>query len=193
MHSSTGHAETKTHSFFLHDILLLAASASVAVLFVRTDTLAGVLDSMQYVQVLGSFIAGIFFTSVFTTAPAIVTLGKLSLMSPILSVAFFGALGAVVGDLIIFWFIRDRFSEHLMELLNHQQIGKRMHALLKLKLFRWVSFFVGGLIIASPLPDEIGISLIGFSKMKTSWFLLLSFFFNFWGILFIGLFARALL
>lgn len=192
MHSSTGHAETKTLSFFLHDILLLAASVSGAVLLVRTDTLAGILDAMQYMQLFGSFLAGIFFTSVFTTAPAIVTLGKLSLISPVLSVAFFGALGAVVGDLIIFRFIRDRFSEHVIELLGHQHIGKRLHALLKLKLFRWVSFFVGGLIIASPLPDEIGIGLMGFSKMKASWFILFSFFFNFWGILLIGLFARAL-
>lgn len=186
------YAQTKLQSFFLHDILILAASITVAVLLVRTDTLVGIFDSVQYMQVLGSFIAGLFFTSVFTTAPAIVALGKLSLMSPPLSVALFGALGAVVGDLILFWFIRDRFSDHVMELLRHQHLGKRMHALLKLKLFRWVSFFVGGLIIASPLPDEIGIGLMGFSKLKMSWFLLLSFFSNFWGILFIGLFARAL-
>ena len=64
--------------------------------------------------------------------------------------------------------------------------------LLKLKLFRRVSFFVGGLIIASPLPDELGISLFGFSKIKMSWFIPLSFIFNFIGIVLIGVVAQAL-
>jgi hypothetical protein len=59
-------------------------------------------------------------------------------------------------------------------------------------MFRLVSLFVGGLIIASPLPDELGISVWGFSKLKTAWFIPLSFFCNFVGILLIGAVARAI-
>ena len=61
----------------------------------------------------------------------------------------------------------------------------------KLKFFRWLTFLVGGLIIASPLPDELGISILGFSKMKVSWFIAISLVFNFIGILLIGVVARA--
>ncbi len=79
-----------------------------------------------------------------------------------------------------------------MEIIKHQGAGKRIKLLLKLKFFRWLTFLAGGLIIASPLPDELGISLLGFSKMKTSWFIPLSFAFNFIGILLIGWVAKAL-
>ena len=51
---------------------------------------------------------------------------------------------------------------------------------------------MGGLIIASPFPDELGIGLLGFSKMRTRWFVLLSFTFNFIGIFLIGLVAKTL-
>ena len=50
----------------------------------------------------------------------------------------------------------------------------------------------GGLILASPLPDELGVAVLGFSKMRLKYFALLSFVFNFLGIAVIGLVARAL-
>lgn len=176
----------------IHDILLIAVSIGVAVLLARSGVLGEVLRLTGEVELLGSFIAGFFFTSIFTTAPAIAALGELGRLYDLVPVAFAGALGAVIGDLLIFRFIRDEFAAHLLELVSHRRIGHRVRVFFHRKLFRWASFFVGGLIIASPLPDELGISVLGFTKMKTSWFLLLSFAFNFIGIVLIGLVARAL-
>lgn len=181
----------RTNGFFLHDVLVIIISVIAAVALVQTDILTNVLTSTKGFQFLGSFIAGLFFTSIFTTAPAIATLGEIARFNSILPVALAGAMGAVVGDLLIFRFIRDKFSEHLLELLGHRHMGKRIRVLFKLRLFRWVSLFVGGLIIASPFPDELGISLLGFSKVKTCWFVPLSFLFNFIGIVLIGLIAQA--
>lgn len=178
--------------FLLQDVLIIAASIGVAVLLIRTDVLVTILTSAKELEFLGSFVAGLFFTSVFTTAPAVVTLGEIARANSIVPVVLFGALGAVIGDLLIFRFVRDRFSEHLLELAGHKSIGRRTRALLKMRFFRWLSLFVGGLIIASPFPDELGIGLFGLSKMKTSWFIPLSFVFNGIGILVIGLIARAL-
>lgn len=186
------HSPARTNGFLLHDIMVIIGSCAVAYFLVQTGGLTHVLSLTQEWQFLGSFVAGLFFTSVFTTAPAIVTLGEIARDNSIPLVALSGAVGAVIGDLIIFRFIRDKFSEHILELLKHRHAGKRVRALLKLRLFRMLSFFVGGLIIASPLPDELGISLFGFSKMKMSWFIPLSFFFNFVGIVLIGLVARAI-
>ncbi|MEK7144964.1 MAG: hypothetical protein AAB794_03890 [Patescibacteria group bacterium] len=185
-------APNRINGFLLHDVLLIIISVSVAALLVQTGIVTDLLTSTQGMEFLGSFIAGLFFTSVFTTAPAIVTLGEIAEANALIPVALWGALGAVIGDLIIFRFIRDRFAIHVLELLQHRHMGKRVHMLLKLKLFRRVSFFVGGLIIASPLPDELGISLFGFSKIKMSWFIPLSFIFNFIGIVLIGVVAQAL-
>jgi uncharacterized membrane protein YdjX (TVP38/TMEM64 family) len=41
---------------------------------------------------------------------------------------------------------------------------------------------LGAIIIASPLPDEMGVGLMGISKLKTSQFILLSFVLNAIGI-----------
>lgn len=80
----------------------------------------------------------------------------------------------------------------VMELVRHKVAGRKVRALLHLRFFRWFTFFAGGLIITSPLPDELGISLLGFSKMKTLWFIPLSFSFNSIGILMIGAIAKTL-
>lgn len=182
----------KTNGFLLRDIVIILISIGVAVVLVKTQVLANLLASTVELEIIGSFVAGIFFTSVLTTAPAIVTLGELIRLNSILPVALFGALGAVIGDLVIFWFVRDRFAEHMKEIVSHRHISKRLSVLFKRKLFRRLSFFVGGLLIASPLPDELGIGVLGFSKIKTMWFMPLSFVFHFLGIVFIGLVARAL-
>ena len=41
---------------------------------------------------------------------------------------------------------------------------------------------IGAIIIASPLPDELGVSLMGMSQMKASRFILLSYILNSIGI-----------
>lgn len=176
----------KNKNFLLQDIALILFSIVVAVVLVRTGLLIKILTATQELKLLGSFIAGMFFTSVFTTAPAMVALGEIAQISSIFHTAIFGAMGAVIGDLVIFQFVRDRFSTHLVELVKHQKIGKRIKALFRLRFFRWLTFLVGGLIIASPLPDELGIGFLGFSKMKILWFVPLSLVFNFIGILMIG-------
>lgn len=190
--NSPTHSPTHKNSFFFHDVLIIALSIGAAVLMLQTNVLVTLLTSTKEMEFLGSFIAGLFFTSVFTTAPAMVALGEIAHANSILPVIIFGALGATIGDVIIFRFIRDHFSEHLFELAQHRSTFRRMRALLKMRIFRWVSFFVGGLIIASPFPDELGIGLLGFSKMRTFWFIPLSFVFNAIGILMIGLIAQTL-
>ncbi len=175
----------------LQDIALIVLSVLIAVLLVRTDVLANLFISAEAMGIWGAFVAGIFFTSIFTTAPAIVALGEVSLLQGIFNTAFFGAMGAVVGDLIILKFVRDRFSEHVSEIVMHQSIWRRFHLLFKRRFFRWITFFVGGFILASPLPDELGIAVLSFSKVRMKYFVLLSFVFNFLGIAVIGLVARS--
>lgn len=175
----------------LQDLAIIVLSVVVALVLVESDILIDILASSQKLEWFGSFVAGMFFTSLLTTAPATVTLGEIAQNNSLWLTALFGALGAMIGDLIIFRFIRDRVGEHLQELLRHQTGGRRFRALFKYKIMRWLTFLAGGLIIASPLPDEIGIGLLGFSKTKTLFFLPLSFACNFVGIAVIGLVARA--
>ena len=174
------------------DFIYIFISILIAIFLVKTGFLMRILISVSGIEIIGSFIAGIFFTSAFTTAPAMAVLGEISQANSLFHTAFFGASGAVIGDIIIFQFIKDQLSDHLSELLKHNGIWKRTKLLLKMKYFRWSTFLLGGFILASPLPDELGISILGFSKMKISLFIIISFFFNFIGIFIIGFIARTL-
>ncbi len=182
----------KARGFLVEDFAIIILSIFAAIVLVQTQVLANILATAQEYKLFGSFFAGMFFTSIFTTAPSIVALGEISQMQPILHVAFLGALGALIGDLIIFRFIKDRLSEHLMERIKHQIAGTKLKLRHHLTFFRYLTFFVGGLIIASPLPDEIGIGLLGLSKMNMRWFIPIAFVGNFIGILLIGLVATSL-
>lgn len=178
---------------FLKDFGVLFVSVAVAVFLASTDTVARFLVSTREMQLIGSFLAGLCFTSVFTTAPAIVALGEIVALggNPWMTAAV-GALGAVLGDLLLFAIVRDSLSQHLAEHLKSTRGWSRFSLLMRSKSLRWLSFFMGGLIIASPFPDELGVSLLGIAKMRTSWFVLLSYSFNFIGILAIGGIARLL-
>ncbi len=178
--------------FLAQDLSIIFFSILLTLVLIKTEALSTILGGAVSLKLLGSFIAGIFFTSVFTTIPAIVTLGEISTHNSLYLTALFGAIGAVLGDLVIFRFIRDRLSEHLTILMEHTTYWRRVTALFKLRYFRWLTFLLGGLIISSPFPDEIAISLLGFSKMKTWTFIPLSFIFNFIGILLIGLVSRSI-
>jgi len=174
----------------LVDAVLLAASVVLAVAIVQTDAVGELLLWVGEGFVLASFIAGLFFTSVFTAAPAIVVLGELSVEGNILIVALIGALGSVIGDLLLFTFVRRRVSADATFLLN----GPRLHRVARVfrrRHFRRVLPILGALIIASPLPDELGLTLLGISSIKMRSFLLLSYVMNAAGILIIGLIARA--
>ena len=171
--------------------MLVIFSVFIAIILAKTGALQDLITSTQEVRFIGSFIAGIFFTSIFTTVPAIVTLGELAKINTVVPTALFGALGAVLGDLIIFKFIRDRLSEHLVELLKHDSSWKRIKTLFRLRYFKWLTFFLGGIILASPFPDELAISLFGVSKIKVPLFIAVSFIFNFIGIFIIGTLARS--
>ena len=57
---------------------------------------------------------------------------------------------------------------------------------------RWFLMGVGALIIALPLPDEIGLVMMGLSRMKARHLIPISFVLNSLGIALVGLVARAL-
>lgn len=182
----------KERNFLLQDVAIIFLSILIAFILAETGIIMRILTSTKGFELIGSFIAGMFFTSIFTTAPAIAALGEIARTNSIGLVVLFGGAGAVIGDLIIFRFFRNKLSDHLVELVKHQGMGKRVKALFRLRLFRWFTVLLGGLVIASPLPDELGLMMLGFSKIKNPIFIPVSFLFNSLGILIISLIATAI-
>jgi len=172
------------------DVTVICLSTIVAVILVVSGVLPHLLVAARGMRFLDSFIAGMFFISAFTIVPAVVVLGELTTADSLLLVAFFGGLGALCGDLIIFRFVKDRLSEDIGYLLGKTK-SERLISLFQLRFFRWLVPFIGALIVASPFPDEIGLAMMGLSKMKIYIFIPISFLLNAAGILVVGLAARA--
>lgn len=175
----------------IKDFLVIAASICLAWVIVHFGAVDALLVYIGDGVLFVAFVAGIFFTSILTTAPAIAVLGSLASHTHPVLIAVLGGAGAVLGDYFIFIFMRDRLVDDISYLLRHTDTP-RLFKIFHRKSFRWVLPFVGGLIIASPLPDELGLTLLGISKMSTSRFLIFSYTFNTIGILLVGLAARSL-
>lgn len=131
---------------------------------------------------LSAFIAGILFVSTFTLATgAVILLVLAEQLSPI-EIGIIAGFGAVIGDLTIFRFIKDNLIQELEIIYDHLDGDHHFNKVLHSKYFSWTLPVIGAIIIASPLPDEIGVSLMGIAHMKTYQFLLISFILNAIGI-----------
>lgn len=163
------------------DLVIIALGILITLLLVKMGALGKILTATQEQAYIGSFIAGIFFTSVFTLAPASIALAVVSHYTSAYTVAMWGALGAMMGDLLLFLFIRDIFAddiEGIAVVRKWKKVLMRPH----LGFFRFLMPIVGALIIASPLPDELGLALLGFSRTKTIFILPITFAMNYIGI-----------
>lgn len=181
--------EKTENTNLMRDLAIIIFSVIIAVFLVKTGVVENLLTSTQEMKILGSFIAGIFFVSIFTAIPATVVFGEIAQTNSIFLVSIIGGIGALIGDIIIFRFIKDKLAEDLIHLLKKTGL-KRLITIFRLKFFKWVIPLLGALVVASPLPDELGLAMMGLSKMKTSLFLPLFFLLNSVGILIICLIAK---
>ena len=169
----------KARRELVKDFILILIGIVLAIVLSRV----GAVDSIVNIignEISTSFLAGIFFTSIFTIAPAAIVLADISNAS-VWTVSFWGALGALCGDLLLFYFIKDRFSENLLAAVKPSAM-KRVLSSFHLGFMKWLILILGALIIASPLPDELGLTLLGISKTKISILIPISFVMNFLGI-----------
>ncbi len=166
---------------FIHDIIMILFGAGVAFILSSLGLIDFVVHAFQDYYILSSFIAGIFFTSVFTLAPASVALVHIAQSAPIGGVVVWGGIGAMCGDLILFFFVRDRFTEDLKKIFPRSKMRHILQSF-HLGFLKWIAPIVGALIIASPLPDEFGITLLGMSKIKLSLLIPVSIVMNMLGI-----------
>lgn len=175
----------------MRDLSIIIIGIVVAIIFVKSGMLSRVLESTKEIKFFGSFVSGIFFTSVFTAVPATFIFAELAKTDSIFWVSILGGFGALFGDFIIFRFVRDNLSRDFLYLIKKTKSG-RFFSIFKIKFFGWIVPFFGALIIASPLPDEIGLAMMGLSKMKIYLFVPLSFLLNSIGILIICLITKSI-
>lgn len=164
------------------NLTLLFLSILVAFFLSQYEPFHMLLLNLGNFGYLGAFIAGILFVSTFTVATgAVILLVLAERLSPI-EIGIIAGLGAVVGDFLIFRFIKDNLASEVNDIYEHIDGNHHIKRIFHTKYFSWTLPVIGAIIIATPFPDEIGVSLMGISKMKAYKFLVVSFVLNTIGI-----------
>jgi hypothetical protein len=164
--------------------LLLFITFVMAYFLFKNSSTLGIEKFIFSMGYFGSFLTGCFFTYGFTTGPAIAIFMILANSGlNIYIMALLGGFGALLGDLLIFKFIRSSFKDEIKLLENEKIIiyfEKKIPRIIK----HYLIPILAGLIIASPLPDELGVSLLAVSRKVTlKQFFIISYLMNTLGIL----------
>jgi len=176
------HLKKRWHRYHYKNLTYLALSILLALLLLQINVFRSWLSHLGNLGYIGAFIGGMLFISTFTVSIGTVILFALAKYLNPIEIGLIAGLGAVIGDLFVFRFIRsqelNKEIKHFFDYFGGDKISHLIHS----KYFSWTLPVIGALIIASPLPDELGVSLMGISRMKTYKFILLSFILNSLGI-----------
>lgn len=119
-------------------------------------------DEILSLGYFGIFLAGGFYAYGFTAAPATAVLLSLSKFQNLFLAGLIGGFGALMGDLIIFFFIRYQLNDEIKS-LSKTKIAKFIDKEEKIIFGHFKKYALAafsGFIIASPLPTEIGVTLM---------------------------------
>ncbi|MDP1719245.1 MAG: hypothetical protein Q8L24_02350 [bacterium] len=173
------------------NLIVLAISIGAAILLSRLGVFDLVLEFSGGLKVAGIFIAGLFYTSILTMAPAAVVLGEFATSVPPFFIALIGALGSVVGDSILLFVVKKEEAD-VDQVFKYYRLS-RLRNFYHLRSVRIGMGIAGFMVIASPLPDELGLALMGASGIKRPLFFMISYSANFVGILAVTTIIHSLL
>ncbi len=105
----------------------------------------------------------------------------------VLVAGIIGGFGALLSDYLLFKFIRLTFNDEIQRFRNSRAFtfidGVLLHRFPP-KLIRYLSWGFAGFVIASPLPDEIGVSILAsIATVDEKTFAVVSYVLNTLGIL----------
>ena len=164
--------------------IIFILSLSLAWYLLKSGILDTLVQKILPIMFLAPFLAGMFYTSFLTTPLAIAMFLILApVMNPIL-LAVVAGLGAALTDAFLIRLLRDNVNKDIATLTKHFKFYL-LKGLLKLLKLDFLIPLLGALIIASPLPDELGLFLLGESKLTNNQIIILTFIFNTAGILLI--------
>ncbi|HEY1063807.1 MAG TPA: hypothetical protein VGE30_00745 [Candidatus Saccharimonadales bacterium] len=171
---------------------LLLLGLATFILLTRLPAIDEAIKSVGSLGYFGAFITGIFFVSTFTAVPAAYVLFNLAESLHPLEVALLAGAGAMIGDYIIFRLVKDQVFEELKPAFTklHKLQHPAVRTLFKTPYFSWLLPVIGAIVIASPLPDEAGVSLLGLSKIRKWQFFVITFALNAIGIFLVVSAAR---
>lgn len=164
-------------------ILIFLLGLILAIVYLRAPISREFIIDIGRSGLFGAMLVGALYSFAFTSSIATVIFSTAPYNVHPLIVAFFGGLGAAMYDLIIFTFVRAKTDGSFFEALKIKMHKRQKFASVFLS-------FVGVVILASPLPDELAAGILGFSKLSVKNFVFISFLANVTGIFIILLISN---
>lgn len=163
----------------------------LVVLFLDSVVLTAILVWLEGLGYVGGFIAGVLSVSFFTAAPAVVLMVGLAPQLEPYWLALVIGTGSTLGDWIALKFYDEKVFYELRPLFKKLCVPSLVR-IMRHRFTSWILFLAGAFIIATPIPDEVGLSLMGISKFRRRYILFICFLLNTLGALTLILIARAL-
>lgn len=162
------------------DLSIIILVVFLSGLLVSTDLEKQILTNFKGNEFWAYLIGGIFSVNFVTAVPAYTFFHKIVTPENFSQVLLGLALGSVIGDTLIFNFIKFRIVENFIKIFKtNEKISKLIKT--RKQFLRLILIFVGSLIIMSPFPDEIALLLMGFSRIKNLYFIPISLILNLLG------------
>jgi uncharacterized membrane protein YdjX (TVP38/TMEM64 family) len=163
-------------------LLLLLLTFIAAYFFFATKDFEVIHSRISALSPLSAFIAGVLYVYGFSAGFATSVFMIIAEDNSIWMMGLIAGIGSVLGDLVIFRLIRESFADEIKKLSEERlilHIHHRTPDIFKRYLLPLFAVF----IIASPLPDEIGVAFLAAStKMSTLRFSIISYVLNTAGI-----------
>jgi len=167
-------------------LALLALTYLFAILIFSENDLLHYSEPLSSLGLTGVFVAGFFYAYEITAAPATAVLLLMAEGRNILVAGIVGGLGALVSDIIIFYFFRAEMLGEIRGISKTRvaQFIEKEETLLFGRFKKYVLYAFACFMVASPLPTEIGISILATVKSLTpKKFIFLAFLLHTTGIL----------
>lgn len=168
-------------------ILLLAIVVFLAYGAFQDDAVQRYFHSLGEFEYVSAFLGGMLFAFGFGAPFGVAILVTIADTVNVFAAALVAGLGALLSDYLLFKFIRLTFMDEI-ERFKDSKAFSLFHGLLVRRIPPRLAFYmsmgVAGLVIASPLPDEIGVAMLaGLTTVRERTFAIVSFSLNTLGVL----------
>jgi len=159
----------KLFHFKYSKIFLLIIAIIFAYYIFKNPIISKEIKNLGEFSHIGFFIAGMFLAFGFS-APFAVGFFIISKPENILLAVFIGGLGASFSDWLIFKFIKISFMKEFNNLRKSgasKKINEIFNKNFSIRIRHYLLYIFAGILIATPLPDEIGVSMLaGLTTIK---------------------------
>lgn len=133
-----------------------------------------------------SFLSGFFFNFGFTFAPSVAALIVLSNTQHFLLSGIVASLGSIFGNYFFYRIIKISFEDEIKQLSSSslfKAVAQKLHNKTPLWIRSYILPIFAGIIVSTPLPDELGVAMIASShKISFPIFSVVTFVFSAFGI-----------